>query len=416
MTDHRRVVVTGIGAVSPLGNNAADSWNALLQGRSGIGKITGFDATGYRCQIGGEIKNLDVSPYIDVKEARHMDFFCQLAIVATDEAVQQSGFLQAANFNPERCGVMVSSGTGGLSTMQKQCEVLKESGPGRIGPMAIPMFLADMVPGHLSIRYNLKGPNFSLLSACATGLHSIGEASWMIKRGDADVMICGGTETSVTPIGMAAFGSMRALASQFNDDPEHASRPFDADRCGFVPGDGAGILVIEEEQHARQRGAVILAEIKGYGLSADAHHITAPTPDGEGAIRAIKQAIQTAQVPLDDIQYVNAHGTSTHLNDAMETAALKTVFGEQAYKLAVSSTKSMTGHMLGAAGGFESVVCVKAIQDGIVPGTMNYTTPDPECDLDYVPNAARKIPLRNVLKCNYGFGGHNAAILYSKYE
>lgn len=415
MSDNRRVVVTGLGAVSSLGNSVQDSWQGLLAGRSGIDVVTRFDVSTFKCKIAGEVKNLDVASLIGDKEVRRLDPFCHYAVAAGEEAVLQSGFTQATGFCPERCGVLVSAGIGGIATEMEQTQALIQNGPGRVSPLTVPMMISDMAAGFLAIRHNMRGPNFGIVSACASGLHSVGESWWIIKRGDADVMLCGGAEAGVVALGQAGFSSMRALCTSHNDDPTHASRPFDAGRDGFVPAEGAGVLVLEEEQHARKRGARILAEIVGYGLSGDAYHITAPRADGAGAVQAIEMAFAHAGLPVEQLDYVNAHGTSTPLNDKMETAALKTVLGEHAYHTAISSTKSMTGHMLGAAGGFESVVCVKALEEGVVPGTMNYETPDPDCDLDYVPNAAREMPLNLALKTNYGFGGHNAAVLFAKY-
>ena len=411
----KRVVVTGLGAVSPVGNDVESCWKSLLAGKSGIGPVSKFDTTGYRCTIAGEVKGLDIDAFIDPKEAKRLDLFCHYAVVASDEALAQAGLTKAQGVDPTRIGVIVSSGIGGLTTIEDQIRTLAEKGPRAVSPLSIPMMISNMASGYVAIRHNLKGPNFSIVTACASGLHSIGEAYWMIVRGDADVMVCGGTEAVVEPFSLAGFGSLKALSAN-NDDPEHASRPFDKDRDGFVPAEGAGVLVIESEEHAKKRGANILAEIVGYGLSADAFHITAPAENGEGSQRAIKMAFQHAGLPYDALDYVNAHGTSTRLNDTTETTSLKMVLGERAKQIPVSSTKSMTGHMLGAAGGFESVVCVKSIMHGIVPPTINYTTPDPDCDLDYVPNEAREVDVRLALNNNLGFGGHNASVLFAKYE
>ncbi|MBP5638774.1 MAG: beta-ketoacyl-ACP synthase II [Victivallales bacterium] len=416
MSENHRVVVTGLGAVTSLGNNVADSWQGLLNGCSGIGVITQFDASDYKCRIAGEVKGLDVAVLLGDKEAHRMDRFCQFAVVAAEEAILQSGVKDAANFDCLRAGVLVSAGIGGITTMTEQTAVLLKDGPGRVSPLTVPMMIADMGSGYLAIRHGFRGPNFGIVSACASGLHSIGEAFWMICRGDADVMLCGGAEAGVVTLGQAGFSTMRALCTSHNDDPEHACRPFDASRDGFVPAEGAGVLVLEDEAHARARGAEILAEVVGYGLSGDAYHITAPRTDGSGAAQAIRMAFAHSGRSIEELDYVNAHGTSTPLNDKMETAALKDVLGEKAYHVPVSSTKSMTGHMLGAAGGFESIVCVKAICEGIVPGTMNYENPDPDCDLDYVPNCARERKVKLALKTNFGFGGHNAAVLFAKYE
>ena len=411
----KRVVVTGLGAVSPVGNDVESCWKSLLAGKSGIGPVSKFDTTGYRCTIAGEVKGLDIDAFIDPKEAKRLDLFCHYAVVASDEALAQAGLTKAQGVDPTRIGVIVSSGIGGLTTIEDQIRTLAEKGPRAVSPLSIPMMISNMASGYVAIRHNLKGPNFSIVTACASGLHSIGEAYWMIVRGDADVMVCGGTEAVVEPFSLAGFGSLKALSAN-NEDPEHASRPFDKDRDGFVPAEGAGVLVIESEEHAKKRGANILAEIVGYGLSADAFHITAPAENGEGSQRAIKMAFQHAGLPYDALDYVNAHGTSTRLNDTTETTSLKMVLGERAKQIPVSSTKSMTGHMLGAAGGFESVVCVKSIMHGIVPPTINYTTPDPDCDLDYVPNEAREVDVRLALNNNLGFGGHNASVLFAKYQ
>ena len=411
----KRVVITGLGAVSPVGNDVDSCWQNLLAGKSGIGPVTKFDATGYRCMIAGEVKGLDTEAIIGPKEAKRLDLFCHYAVVASDEALAQAGLTEAKGIDETRAGVIVSSGIGGLTTIEDQIRSLAEKGPRGVSAMSIPMMISNMASGYVAIRHHLKGPNFCIVTACASGLHSIGEAYWMIVRGDADVMVCGGTEAVVEPFSLAGFGSLKALSAN-NGDPEHASRPFDKDRDGFVPAEGAGVLVIESEEHAKKRGANILAEVVGYGLSADAFHITAPAENGEGSQRAIKMAFQHAGLPYDALDYVNAHGTSTRLNDTTETTSLKMVLGERAKQIPVSSTKSMTGHMLGAAGGFESVVCVKSIMHGIVPPTINYTTPDPDCDLDYVPNEAREVDVRLALNNNLGFGGHNASVLFAKYE
>lgn len=411
----KRVVVTGLGAVSPVGNDVESCWKNLLAGKSGIGPVTKFDATGYRCTIAGEVKDLDTETIVGPKEAKRLDLFCHYAVVASDEALAQAGLLHNETLDPTRAGVIVSSGIGGLTTIEEQIRALAEKGPKGVSPLSIPMMISNMASGYVAIRHNLKGPNFCVVTACASGLHSIGEAYWMIVRGDADVMVCGGAEAVVEPFSLAGFGSLKALSAN-NEDPEHASRPFDKERDGFVPAEGAGVLVIESEEHAKKRNANILAEIVGYGLSADAYHITHPAENGEGSQRAIKMAFQHAGLPYDALDYVNAHGTSTKLNDSTETISLKMVLGDRAKQIPVSSTKSMTGHMLGAAGGFESVVCIKAILDGVVPPTMNYATPDPECDLDYVPNEAREVDVRLALNNNLGFGGHNASVLFARYQ
>lgn len=413
MSNNRRVVISGMGAVSSVGNCVPECWEALLSGKSGVAPITRFNTDGYRCRFGGEVKNFNLDKLLSVKEQKRLDLFCQFALAAGHEALESACLLDGG-YEPERTGTLVSSGIGGLTTITEQVGVMLSRGADRVSPMLVPMMISDMASGTLAIRYNLQGPNFGIVSACASALHSIGEAYWIIRRGDADVMLAGGAEAGIVAIGQAGFGSMHAL-SERNDDPQTASRPFDKDRDGFVPAEGAGILVLEEEEHARKRGAVILAELVGYGLSCDAHHITAPREDAQCAAAAITGAFRCAGLPVDSVAYVNAHGTSTPMNDRCETAALKLALGEHARKVAISSTKSMTGHMLGAAGGFESVVCVSAIHNGIIPPTINQFTPDPDCDLDYVPNIAREVPVPLALNLSFGFGGHNAAVLFRKY-
>ncbi len=420
MSVERRIVVTGLGAVTSVGNSVSACWRALLSGKSGIAPVTKFDVSGLRCRIAGEVKDLDLDSSLTPKEQKRLDPFCHFAVVAADEALKDSGIMDSGGaisdgaIDLERCGVLVSSGIGGLTSITEQVKIMESRGAERVSPMLVPMMIADMSSGFLAIRYGFRGPNFGIVSACASGLHSIGEAYWMIRRGDADCMLAGGAEEGVVRIGQAGFSSMHAL-SERNDEPETASRPFDSGRDGFVPAEGAGVLVLEEEEHAKKRGAKIYAEVVGYGLSADAHHITAPREDALGASAAIKNAFRCAGVPYDELSYINAHGTSTPMNDKCETAAIKLTFGERAYRTAISSTKSMTGHMLGAAGGFESVVCVKAIETSCVPPTINQFTPDPDCDLDYVPNKMREMPVSLALNLNFGFGGHNAAVLFRKY-
>lgn len=415
MSDKRRVVVTGMGAVSPVGNNVEDSWNALLKGQSGVGPVTRFDPTGLRCRIAGEVKNLDLSSHLNPKEQKRLDLFCHFAVAAGDEALESAGLKDGiGNDDPLRYGVIVSSGIGGLTSLTDQILVMENRGVDRVSPMIVPMMIADMSSGYLALRNDFRGPNFGVVSACATSLHSIGEAYWVIRRGDADVMLAGGAEAGVVKIGHSGFSSMHAL-SERNDDPATASRPFDRDRDGFVPAEGGGILVLEEEEHARKRGANILAELVGYGLTCDAHHVTAPRDDAFSTSAAISNAFRCAEMPVEALGYVNAHGTSTPLNDRCETLALKKALGEHATKVAISSTKSMTGHMLGAAGGFESIVCINAINNGIIPPTINQFNADPDCDLDYVPNVAREKDVQLALNLSFGFGGHNAAILFAKY-
>lgn len=414
MNDRQRVVVTGMGAVSCLGTGTDALWEALLAGRSGIGPITKFDASAYRCQVAGEVRDLDITEYMPAKEARRLDAFCHYAIVAADEALAGAG-LRTDAVDPTRVGILVSTGIGGIVTLQQQAEVLLTRGPNKCSPFMVPMMIADMATGALSIRYGFLGPNLAIVSACATGSHAIGEAFWMIRRGDADAMVTGGTEAPIGGLGLAGFCAMKALTTR-NHEPTRASRPFDADRDGFVPAEGAGVLVLESYEHARRRGAPILAEIVGYGLSGDGYHITAPDPNGAGAARAMQAALTQAGVRPEEVGYINAHGTSTPLNDKVETLAIKTVFGAAAYRTPISSTKSMMGHALGAAGGLESLVCVQSLVHAVVPGTMNYETPDPDCDLDYVPNAAREVAPGIAMNINLGFGGHNAVLLFRKWD
>lgn len=410
--EERRVVITGLGVVSSVGTGVDKFWNALISGQSGISKVTQFPADDLRCQIAGEIKDFDIADFISTKEARRLDVFCHYAIGAADEALAQAG-LNADTCDPTRVGVLVGSGIGGIATLENQAAVLKERGPAKSSPLMVPMMIPDMASGILSIRHNFQGPNTCVVTACASAAHSIGEAMWVIKRGDADAMLTGGAEACLCRLGVNGFCAMRAL-SERNDDPEHASRPFDAERDGFIPSEGAGILVLESYEHAKARGAEILAEICGYGASADAYHITAPNPDGNGAARALKMALNNAHITPKQLSYVNAHGTSTPLNDKMETAAIKGALGDAAYTTPVSSTKSMTGHTLGAAGGLESAVCVMALKNNMIPPTMNYQTPDPDCDLDYVPNQTRELELQTAMNVNLGFGGHNAALVFRK--
>ena len=414
MSEHPRVVVTGTGAVSCFGMGTSVLWENLLAGNSGIGPITKYDASAFRCQIAGEVKDFDVTEYMPAKEARRMDAFCHYAIAAADEAVAMAG-ISADNIDVTRAGVMVGSGVGGIQSLQDQCEILMTRGPSRNSPMTVPMMIVDIASGVVSIRFGFSGPNLCVVTACATGSHSIGEAMWMIRRGDADVMVAGGTEACVAPLGLTGFCAMKALTKR-NDEPTKASRPFDAERDGFVPAEGAGVGVLESLEHAKARGAEILAEVVGYGLTGDAHHITAPEPGGSGAARAITNALKGAGIGPEGLDYINAHGTSTPLNDKTETASFKAALGERAYAIPVSSSKSMIGHNLGAAGGLESIVCIQSLINGAVHPTINYENPDPECDLDYVPNCAREVPVRTAMCTNLGFGGHNAALLFKRWE
>ncbi len=412
----RRVVVTGIGMVSSVGNSVNESWDSIVNGKCGIDLVTCFDTTDFKTKIGGQVKNFNIEKYMSLKDARRMDPFCHYAIAAADEAMESAGLPKdLSTMNPERVGVMVSSGIGGLQTIEEQAATLKEKGPKRVSPFLIPMMIIDLAAGNISMRYGAKGPNFGIVSACASSSHAIGEAYWQVKRDDADIMITGGAEASITPLGFAGFCSMQAMSTR-NDSPKTASRPFDKDRDGFVMSEGAAVIILEELEHAKKRGATILAEVIGYGASGDAHHITAPAPGGTGAIQAIKAAINRAKIPLEDISYVNAHGTSTPLNDKLETMAYKAVFGNKVSNVNISSTKGATGHGLGASGAIETIVCVKAINEKLVPPTINYTTPDPELDLNYTPNQAVQKDIKAALNVNLGFGGHNAALIIKKFE
>ena len=412
--EQRRVVITGVWAITPVGTGTENYWRALLDGKSGVGAITHFDASEYTTRIAAEVKDFDPEQYIERKEAKRMDRFVQFAVAVSKLAVEDSGLEIKAN-NADRVGVLIGSGIGGTGTWEEQHRILLERGPGRVSPFFVPMLISDMGSGMVSILLGAKGPNLTVVTACATSTHAIGEAFEIVKRGDADVMIAGGSEAAVTPLAVAGFCSMRALSTR-NDEPERASRPFDLNRDGFVVGEGAGTVIVEALDHALSRGAPIYGEIIGYGASGDAYHITAPAPEGEGAARSMAAAISDAGIRPGDVDYINAHGTSTDANDKLETTAIKTVFGDHAYKVAISSTKSMIGHLLGAAGAVEAIVCLCAIRDGIVPPTINYETPDPECDLDYVPNTARKMDVRVAMSNSFGFGGHNATLVFARYE
>ncbi|HET6147726.1 MAG TPA: beta-ketoacyl-ACP synthase II [Polyangia bacterium] len=410
----RRIVVTGIGLVTPLAIGTEETWQALLAGRSGIAPITHFDHSAFATHFAGEVKDFDPTRWISARDAKTNDAFIQYALAGAALAVADSGIEIKGEF-AERVGCFVGAGLGGVSTIENACRTLAEKGPRYgISPFFVPMIIVNLAPGQISIRHGAKGPNLSQVSACSTGAHAIGDAFRVIQRGDADAMICGGTEATVSALGVGGFNSMRALSTR-NDAPEQASRPFDNDRDGFVIAEGAGILVIEELDHARARGARIYAEIRGYGANADAHHITAPAPEGEGAQRCMKLALKDAGLAPAQIGYINAHGTSTKMNDLNETIAIKKVFGDSARKLMVSSTKSMTGHMLGAAGGVETAFCALALSRGVIPPTINYTTPDPECDLDYVPNTAREVRVDHVITNSFGFGGTNACLVLSRF-
>jgi len=408
----RRVVITGLGVVSPAGSGKAAFWERITAGVGGIGRLDRFDPEGYASQIAGQVRDFDADAYVSSKEQRRMDLFGVFAVAAAKMAVADAG-IDWTRTDTERCGVAVTSGIGGIGTMAGEQMLLAEKGPRRISPFAVPQMIINMPAGLIAIEYGLKGPNFATVTACAAALHAIGLAFRSIRHGEADVMLAGGAEAPLTPIGLASFGAMRALSTR-NDDPEHACRPFDRERDGFIMGEGAGVVVLEEYGHAARRGATVYAELAGFGMTCDAHHMTAPREDGAGAMRAMQAAMRDAGLAPGDIDYINAHGTSTPLNDASETLAIKRAFGDAARRVMVSSSKSMTGHLLGAAGGVESVVCALAIRDGVVPPTINYTTPDPACDLDYVPNTARAHPVRACLNNSFGFGGHNACLAFKR--
>lgn len=410
----KRVVVTGLGCVSPVGNNVKDTWEALLAGKSGAAPITAFDASHHKTRFAAEVKGFDPVALFGTREARKMDRFTQFATAATLEALEQSG-LKIEDSNRDRIGILIGTGIGGIITTIEQYEVLKERGPERISPFLIPMMISDSAAGNLAIRIGARGPNMSLATACASGTNAAGEAAEMIRRGAADVMIAGASEAAIHPLTMAGMNVMTALSTR-NDDPQRASRPFDKDREGFLMGEGSAILILESLEHAQARGAAILCEFTGYGTTDDAYHISAPAENGAGAAISMSLALQSGNFGATDIQYINAHGTSTQLNDKSETAAIKTVFGEQAYKLAVSSTKSMTGHLLGASGALEAMISALAIVHQTLPPTINYETPDPNCDLDYVPNQPRKADVTNVMSNSFGFGGHNATLILSRYQ
>lgn len=413
MPGMRRVVVTGMGVVTPVGSTLESFWANIKAGKSGTGRITNFDPTDYACQIAGEVKDFDAEQFVSKKEQRRMDPFCVFAVSAAKMAMTDSG-LNIGQEDPNRAGAIVGSGIGGLQSLQDQHEVLLTKGPGRCSPFMIPEMITNMASGLIAIDHNLRGPNYCVVSACASAAHSIGDAMWLIRSNRADIMLAGGAEAAVTKLGVAGFAAMKALSTR-NDEPDKASRPFDQTRDGFVMGEGAAIVVLEELEHAVKRGARIYCEVAGFGMSCDANHITAPAPDGEGAVRAMRMAMSDAGVNPEDVSYINAHGTSTPLNDKIETAAIKTALGEdKARKVMISSSKSMTGHLLGAAAGVESVVCAMAIRDSVVSPTINYSTPDPECDLDYVPNESREAEVKLALNNSLGFGGHNACLALKK--
>ncbi len=410
----RRVVVTGMGAITPVGNDVATTWRALLDAKSGAAPISHFDASNFPVRFACEVKGFDPLQYMEKKEAKRADQFTQYAVAAARQAMTHAGLAERNGHDPDRIGVIVGSGIGGLKIFEEQHDVYRLRGPGKISPFFIPMFISDIAAGIVSMQFNAKGPNYATVSACATSAHAIGDAYRTIQYGDADVMITGGAEATVTPMAIGGFANMKAL-SERNDSPETASRPFDATRDGFVMGEGSGIVILEELEHARSRGAKIYAEIVGYGATGDAYHLTAPAPNGEGAQRAMKRALNDAGLEPADIQYINAHGTSTPANDLNETAAIKAVFGDAAKTVNVSSTKSATGHMLGAAGAVEFVVSTLVVGEGIIPPTINYQTPDPECDLNYTPNVAVKRDVTAVLSNSFGFGGHNTTLAVKRF-
>lgn len=409
-----RVVITGLGCISPVGNNVKDTWEALLAGKSGMAPITHFDASAHKTKFAAEVKGFDPAAMFGARDARKMDRFTQFATAAMLEALTQSG-LTIDDSNRDRVGILIGSGIGGISTLIEQYDILRQRGPDRVSPFLIPMMISDSAAGNIAIRIGARGPNMSLATACASGTNALGEAAEMIRRGAADAMIAGAAEAAITAISMAGMNVMTALSTR-NEAPQKASRPFDKDRDGFVMGEGAGIMILESLEHAQARGANILCEFTGYGTSDDAHHISAPAENGAGAVISMRHALENAGLHLDEVDYINAHGTSTHLNDKSETTAIKTLFGAQAYKVPISSTKSMTGHLLGASGALEGVICAMAIMNNTLPPTLNYETPDPDCDLDYVPNQPRKTEPRNAMSNSFGFGGHNATLVISRFK
>ena len=410
----RRVVVTGLGTINPLGNHVKDSWARIKNAENGIGKVTRFDASQHTSQVVGEVKDLNPGEFFDAKEARRMDRFSVYAVASSIQALQDAG-LKGGAFDPERCGVILGNGIGGIETLGDNFKKLFDRGPKAIHPLCSPMMIGNIAAGNIAIKLNLQGPCHTVVTACASGTDAIGDALRWIREGKVDLMLAGGTEAAVTPLGLASFCVLQAVSTKFNDNPEKASRPFDTARDGFVMGEGAGILVLEELEHARKRGARIYAEVAGYGATCDANHLTAPHPEGVGAVKAMRLAIQDAGLTPADIDYINAHGTSTPINDRVETKAIKDLFGEQARKLKVSSTKSMVGHLLGAAGGVEGIVTVLALHEQFYPATRNYETPDPDCDLDYVPNKGYNAPMRAAISNSFGFGGHNGVICFKRY-
>ena len=409
----RRVVITGLGAITPIGNTADTFWEGIKQGQCGIDEITHFDVSNFKVKLAAQVKGYNPEDYFDRKQAKRLDLFCQYAIIAAKEAVANSG-ITPENTNMERMGVIVSSGIGGLQTIEDQCENLFTKGPDRVSPMYIPMAICNMAAGNVAIELGTKGESLAIVTACASATHSLGEAYRMIKHGYQDVMVAGGTEASITPTGIAGFMNIKALSQ--STDKTRASIPFDKERTGFIMGEGAGVLILEEYEQAKRRNAPIYAEVVGYGATSDAYHVTSPAPDGEGGARAMINAIQDAGIAKEEVDYINAHGTSTHLNDMCETMAIKKALGEAATKVMVSSTKGHTGHLLGAAGAVEAIACVKALQEGIIPATIGYQVPDEDCDLDVVPNQIREKKIRYAMSNSLGFGGHNSSILLKRYE
>ncbi len=413
--EKKRIVVTGMGAITPLGNDVNSFWEGLLAGRSGLRRITAFDPTDYQCQVGGEVPDFDPGQHMDPKDAKRNDRYTQFAVAAARMAMTQARLDARDLEDPVRFGCIIGSGIGGLDTIEKQTFRLWESGPRRVSPFMIPMLISNMASGVVAIEFGAMGPNYGIVSACATASHSIGDCLRVLRAGEADVMLAGGSEASITRVGYAGFCNMKAMGTSYNDQPERSSRPFDARRDGFIMGEGAGVLVLETLEHAQARGAEILCEVLGHAATCDAYHITSPDPDGRGLQACMRNALADSGITTDDVDYINAHGTSTPYNDKTESAAIKAVFGERAYQVKISSTKSMTGHLLGAAGGIEAIACIKSITTGRIAPTINYENPDPECDLNYVPNKAIEHPVSIAMSNNLGFGGHNATVIFKAF-
>lgn len=411
---NKRAVITGMGVISPVGNTLEEFWNHLVEGRSGIDFVTRFDVSEMPTKVAGEVKNFEPTDWLDKKESRRMDRFVQLAVAAAKMAIADAG-LDIEKLDKERAGAVVGCGIGGVTTFEEQKEVLMSKGPGRVSPFFVPMLISNMAAGHLSIAFGLQGSSSTIATACASATNAIGEALRLIQQGEADIILCGGTEAPLTPLAFAGFCAMKAMSTE-KENPQEACRPFDLRRTGFVMGEGSGIIVLESLEHAKARNARIYAELVGYGSTSDAHHITTPVPGGAGAARAMRRALESAGLKTEEVDYINAHGTGTGANDATETAAIKALFGPAAYQVPVSSTKSMTGHLMGAAGAIEAIVCALTIQNGVIPPTINYGEPDPDCDLDYVPNLARKKEVKVAMSNTFGFGGHNATIALKKFE